>query len=234
MSEPQNAWEKSHLDRPRGIFTQAERMYLFGHRSFEDAADPENAERQCRYQLRERFRNAILDFALLFEIPDRDITVLFEDCDFGSYEELARDCRSSSPNQGLGTSDELMLGIASMFAFFYRIMHRESPELAAYCTEKAVTSALFGNAWRERQCFELFDARLETEPVASKSAAGLASMDVPADLPEDPELANHLLAVLCHLGHVPLHRAQYLIEEVGVLDGESSECEDDSPAESVS
>ncbi len=226
MSEPHAAWKESHLDRPRGIFTQSEREYLFGDRTFDDATDPENAERQCRYQLRERFRNAILDFRLLTEIPDRDLAVLFEGCDFGSYEELARDCRRSSPNRAIGTDDELMQGIASMFAFFHRIMHRESPELAAYHFEKAVSNALFVDAYRERNRFELFDARLEIEQVASKSAAGLASMDVPADLPDDPELAEYLLAVLCHLDHVSLHRARYLIEEVGVLDGDGQRSEE--------
>lgn len=65
-------------ERPRGILSPADRRFLRGEadlRSDQSAYD-------ARYRIRQRLRDALLDFSLLFEsLDDRDRTQVFEDED---------------------------------------------------------------------------------------------------------------------------------------------------------
>lgn len=56
------------INRPRGFLTDADREYLAGKKDFTDNANPAQAERQQRYRIRERMKNAIIDFKLAAEL----------------------------------------------------------------------------------------------------------------------------------------------------------------------
>ncbi|MDG5777182.1 hypothetical protein VB773_12260 [Haloarculaceae archaeon H-GB2-1] len=52
-----------HSDRPRGILSPADRRFLLGQTDMES----DQSVYDARYRIRQRVRNAILDFTLLFE-----------------------------------------------------------------------------------------------------------------------------------------------------------------------
>ena len=67
------------VERDRGILTEHDRRYLLGE--FEGELS-ENAEYQKRYQIRQRIRNAIIDFQIISGGLDaRDVNHLFEEFD---------------------------------------------------------------------------------------------------------------------------------------------------------
>ena len=80
-------------DRPRGLLSDADRAYLTGDRTY----DSPSSEREVRRRIRERVRNGIVDFALLFEHLDaRDRQQLLR-----TYENL-----DAAPRGGFDHEDE--------------------------------------------------------------------------------------------------------------------------------
>lgn len=68
------------IDRPDGFLTATDREYLEGNRDFSSAEDPEAAERQQRYRVKQRARGAVYDFQLLFHgLAFDDTRDLFQD-----------------------------------------------------------------------------------------------------------------------------------------------------------
>ena len=60
-------------DRPQGMLTYADRAYLLGETTPETLA----AERKKRQRIRQRIRNAIIDFSLLIHLPWDDLALVF-------------------------------------------------------------------------------------------------------------------------------------------------------------
>lgn len=87
---------ENFIDRDRGILTQADRRYLLG----ETELDGDSA-RQARQRIRDRTKNAIIDFtALRFGLEEKDRTLIGNDL-FG------------------GGKSRLWQGYIDMFTFFY-------------------------------------------------------------------------------------------------------------------
>lgn len=69
------------VDRPRGFLTKGDKEFLTGTSSSEMT---KNTWNQRRFQIRRRARNAIIDFLLLSNLPDKDIELIF-----GNYDDSA-------------------------------------------------------------------------------------------------------------------------------------------------
>lgn len=61
-------------ERERGILSQADREYLDGHKELS-----EQGERDTRYRIRKRVKNAILDFPTVGQLSENDIELISED-----------------------------------------------------------------------------------------------------------------------------------------------------------
>ena len=69
------------LDRPRGVLSQRDREYLVGESDIEPKTQ---SERNVRGTIRERVKNALLDFTLLLHhLPPRDRKQIFDSPDRG-------------------------------------------------------------------------------------------------------------------------------------------------------
>lgn len=68
-------YDSENPDRPRGIFSTADREYLLGE---SDIKPKTQAERNRRARIRERLTQSLLDFALVSEIEMRDRRRVFE------------------------------------------------------------------------------------------------------------------------------------------------------------
>lgn len=62
-----------HLDRDSGLLTKKDRAYLLGETEYED----DQQERNRRQYIRDRVRNGVMDFALLFRLERRDREQIF-------------------------------------------------------------------------------------------------------------------------------------------------------------
>lgn len=81
------------VDRERGILTPHDRRYLLDKL---DKGLSDNAEYQKRHQIRNRIRNAVLDFQIIQgQLSFKDIELLFE-----STHNWARDARLTSEKRG--------------------------------------------------------------------------------------------------------------------------------------
>lgn len=69
-------WIREHIDRDRGILTPRDREFLLTELAEELNA---NAVTQKRYQIRQRTRNALLDFYVLQSLPNDEIDLIFDD-----------------------------------------------------------------------------------------------------------------------------------------------------------
>ncbi|MBX0322933.1 hypothetical protein EGH21_07820 [Halomicroarcula sp. F13] len=66
---------KDPHDRPQGLLTYDDREYLLGEKDISDAS-----ETQLRQRMRDRIRNGLVDFELLFHyLDDRDLQTIFSD-----------------------------------------------------------------------------------------------------------------------------------------------------------
>lgn len=71
------------VDRDRGILTKRDRRFLRGDLS-EELTD--NEVYQKRYQIRQRFRNAMYDFHILYKaLPSQDVNLLWDEIDEWIY-----------------------------------------------------------------------------------------------------------------------------------------------------
>lgn len=72
---PQPMFTEDPRDRDPGLLTYADREYLLGQKEVD-----EGAEAQSRQRMRDRVRNGLLDFELLFlSMSKRDINIIFDD-----------------------------------------------------------------------------------------------------------------------------------------------------------
>ena len=74
--EERPPWAKS--DRERAILTQSDREYLLGEKEVS-----QEAERNTRYRIRRRLKNAIRDLVLIeYALPEEDLEQVFDDLGF--------------------------------------------------------------------------------------------------------------------------------------------------------
>lgn len=68
----------SLVDRPKGFLTKGDKEFLTGVSTGEMS---KNAWNQRRFQIRRRARNALIDFNLLSNLPDKDVELIFGNYD---------------------------------------------------------------------------------------------------------------------------------------------------------
>ena len=124
--DPKDAIEPgSHADRPRGILTSRDRLYLDGVSGIKPKSQQ---ERNVRANIRERLKNVMLDFPIISSnLSQRDRELVFnrEDAD-NKYE-------SHDPNNG----------IIPAIQFFYRL----DPEAFENRVQTAVEQGVRKNGW---------------------------------------------------------------------------------------
>jgi hypothetical protein len=83
------------VDRDRGILTKRDRRYLRGDLG-EELSD--NQEYQKRYQIRQRIRNAMFDFHILYRsLSRRDVSMLWEETDDWIYRSQSQRQKGDAP-----------------------------------------------------------------------------------------------------------------------------------------
>lgn len=94
------------VDRPRGFLTKGDKEFLRGASSKEMT---KNTWNQRRFQIRRRARNAIIDFILLNNLPDRDIELIF-----GNYDDSTETVEEAVVNLLAGDT-YLTYGLTNFF-----------------------------------------------------------------------------------------------------------------------
>lgn len=105
-------------DRPRGILSQADRQFLRGEKEY----NSEQSKRDARYRIRERVKNSILDFSILYQhLDQRDRDQIFSPLSrdheevLGSDPEMSKESVSHMIEEGM-----FIAGITDCLSFFYR------------------------------------------------------------------------------------------------------------------
>ena len=97
-----NEYDPKNPDRPRGMFSTADRKWLLGESDIENKTQ---AERNRRARIRERLYHTLLDFSLVSEIEPRDCERVF-----------TRQTEESDESERLSS---LQRSIINLIAFLY-------------------------------------------------------------------------------------------------------------------
>ena len=124
-----DSYKPTDTERTRGIITSSDREYLLGHLDVEPQSQ---RERVIRGRIRERVRQALVDFSLLFRhLEDRDLHGIFDE------ESIPEDRRPDTAPRPIS------LGAAHAVGLFYR----DEPDSFESFIEAAVELELREQGW---------------------------------------------------------------------------------------
>ena len=102
-------------DRERGILTPADRKFLRGEKEYAS----EQSERDARYRIRQRVKNAIMDFSILLRhMQDKDRSQIFSDY-FTESKEPDPDELTNDDLEDIIEETMFIGGVSDAIGFFY-------------------------------------------------------------------------------------------------------------------
>ncbi|WP_135823208.1 hypothetical protein [Halostella litorea] len=205
------------VDRPRGGLTQADREYLVGEMDMSEYDDPENVDYQRRFRIRERIKNAILDFHLVANgLPHGDVEQIFDEAyDWERQLTAARHQGDEFDQDSIPPIPPLLEAWGDALRFFYLGFGIRRPDLAKMIIETAVDDAIteYGLIYE--------DAYLDVD--VTFEIAGEEDDAIPLDkfkervennnLPDDPLEVDLILTTLVRTGHLDLEEAEEIYEK---------------------
>ena len=195
------------VDRDRGFLTQHDREYLLG----ELDEMPDNREKQKRYQIRERFRNAMYDFRFMSEhLSDRDKDLLWREIDHWLWRAQNRRQKSDDyeyPEIPLVV--KCWRDLISLFVECHVLQISEAEDLVTWIIEDGVNKGVRRRRLRVSSQHQEVDAtidwgigdRVKLEPYLRAIAR---------DLPTDSDDAEDYLLELMRGGYLRRSDAVYL------------------------
>lgn len=197
------------VERDRGILTKRDRRYLRGDL---DGELTDNEHYQKRYQIRQRFRNAMFDFHILYRaLSTRDIDLLWDETDY--WLSQARSQRQMGeappyppiPNLGRCWRDLIAL-------FVYAQVSTGIPEaetLVEWVIQEGVNKAVRRSSLDRYSKYLEVDSTLEWGTGASYTLMEYLQY-VGEQIPDDPKEAEEFLLELERDEYLQRHHVTYL------------------------
>jgi hypothetical protein len=198
------------VDRQRGFLTKHDREYLLGQH--DDMTD--NYEQQKRYQIRERFRNAMFDFYFMSNyLSDRDKRLLWPEIDNWLWEAQNRRQRQEEyqyPEVPLLA--KCWRDIISVFVESHILTGiPEAEYLAKWVIEEGVNKAVRRKTLNVTQMYREVDANLNW------GLGGLQKLQsylrqIANEMPTEPDAAEEYLLSLMRQGYLKRSHSIYLYQ----------------------
>lgn len=199
------------VDRERGILTKRDRRFLRGDLD-EDLSD--NDRYQKRYQIRQRVRNAMFDFHILYRgLSSRDIGMLWKETDAWIHRAQAnRQKGETESNPEIPLLGHCWRDLVAFFVFAQISTGiPEAEALAQWVIEEGVNKGIRRNALENYNKYQEVDSSLEwgvgdTYPLLDYLQY------VGQEMPKSPEEAEEYLLDLQRDGYLQSHQVTYLYQ----------------------
>jgi hypothetical protein len=200
--------EDEEEDRSRGFLTQHDREYLLGQH--DEMSD--NYENQKRYQIRERFRNAMLDFYYMSEyLSDRDKRLLWPEIDHWLWQ--AKNRRQQTDEYKYPEVPFLAKcwrDIVSLFIECHVLTgFPEAEQLAEWVVEDGVNKGVRRKTLKSVQQYREVDAELDWGIGELHKLQSYLSQ-VSREIPSEPDEAEDYLLSLVRQGFLTRGHSIYL------------------------
>jgi len=198
------------VDRQRGFLTKHDREYLLGQH--DDMTD--NYEQQKRYQIRERFRNAMFDFYFMSNyLSDRDKRLLWPEIDNWLWEAQNRRQRQEEYQYPeVPFLAKCWRDIVSVFVESHILTGiPEAEYLAKWVIEEGVNKAVRRKTLSVTQMYREVDANLNW------GLGGLQKLQsylqqIANEMPTEPDAAEEYLLSLVRQGYLRRSHSIYLYQ----------------------
>lgn len=198
------------VDRPRGFLTQHDREYLLGWH--DDMTD--NYENQKRYQIRERFRNAMFDFHFVSEyLSDRDKRLLWKEIDHWLWR--AQNRRQQQDNFAypeVPFLGECWRDLISLFVECHILAGIPEAEfLAEWVIEEGINKGVRRKTLKSVQKFREVDAELDWG-IGELHKLQNYLQQIAFEMPSEPDNAEEYLLSLVQQGFLTRSHSIYLYD----------------------
>lgn len=197
------------VDRDRGILTKRDRQFLRGNL---DEELNDNQRYQKRYQIRQRIRNAMFDFHILYRaLPRRDISMLWDGTDDWIYRAQGHRQRGDAPPY----PDMPLLGKCwrdwiAMFVYAQIITGiPEAESLVEWVIEEGVNKAVRRHMLENYNMYQEVDATLDWGAGDAYRLMDYLQYIGP-QIPENPDEAEEYLLNLQRNEFLQSHHVTYL------------------------
>lgn len=202
--------EDDLVDRQRGFLTEHDREYLLGY--IDEMTD--NYEQQKRYQIRQRFRHAMLDFYFISDhLSDRDKRLLWPEIDDWLWRaQNRRQQKKDFEYPDIPFLLECWRDIVSVFVESHILMGiPEAEQLAEWIIEEGVNKGVRRKTLRTTQMYREVDANLDW------GIGGLQKLmpyleRIADEMPAEPDAAEEYLLSLVRQGYLTKGHSIYLYE----------------------
>lgn len=202
--------EDGLIDRQRGFLTQHDREYLAGQN--DEMTD--NYEQQKRYQIRQRFRHAMLDFYFMSDfLSDRDKRLLWPEIDDWLWRvENRRQTKEDYQYPDIPFLAKCWRDIFSLFVECHILTGvPESERLAEWVLEEGVNKAVRKKTLRTYQMHRDVDATLDWG-IGDLEKLHSYLQRVANNLSTEPDAAEEYLESLVRQGYLTTSHSVYLYQ----------------------
>lgn len=200
------------VDRDRGILTKRDRRFLRGELE-EELTD--NEFNQKRYQIRQRFRNAMYDFHILYKsLSLQDVNLLWDEIDNWVYlSEEARQKGNESQSYQIPLLAQCWRDLISLFTYSQIITGiPEAESLVEWVIEEGVNKAVRDHTFDNYNMYREVDATLEWGVGESYKLMDYLSQ-IEDQVPSDRDKAENYLLSLMRSGHLQAQHVEYLYQK---------------------
>lgn len=197
------------VDRDRGILTKRDRQFIRG--DLDDELN-NNQQYQKRYQIRQRIRNAMFDFHILYRaLPRRDISMLWDGTDDWIYRSQAQRQRGDAPPYPeiplLGRCWRDWIALFVYAQIITGIPEAES--LVQWVIEEGVNKAVRRHTLESYNMYQEVDATLEWGTGEAYRLTDYLQY-IGQQIPNDPDEAEEYLLNLQRNEFLQSHHTTYL------------------------
>lgn len=197
------------VDRDRGILTKRDREFLLGDI---DNELNDNQQYQKRYQIRQRIRNAMFDFHILYRaLPRRDVSMLWDETDYWiSRSQGQRQRGDAPPYPEIPLLGRCWRDWVALFVYAQIITGiPEAESLVQWVIEQGVNKAIRRHTLENYNMYQEVDSTLEW---GTGDAYKLMDylQHIGQQLPEDPNKAEEKLLELQRNEFLLSHHVTYL------------------------
>lgn len=201
------------IDRGRGILTKRDREFLSGNI---DEELSENAQYQKRYQIRDRVKNSMYDFRILYHyLPNRDIWMLWDQTD--NWIHRAQSHRRHGESLADTEIPELAKAWRDIIAFFvYSQISTGIPEaetLVEWVIQEGVNKAVRRHTFESYQMYRDVDASLDWG-IGNYYKLMDYLNQVERQMPKTKQEAKEYLQNLHDSGYLQQSHLNYLVDDL--------------------
>lgn len=197
------------VDRDRGILTKRDRKFLRGDL---DDELTNNQRHQKRYQIRQRIRNSMFDFHIMYRaLPRRDISMLWDGTDDWIYRSQAQRQRGDAPPYPeIPLLGRCWRDLIALFVYAQIITGvPEAESFVQWAIEEGVNKAVRRHTLENYNMYQEVDSTLEW---GTGNAYNLMDylQHVGQQIPDDSDEAEEFLLDLQRDEYLQSHHVTYL------------------------